>query len=255
MRCRYTMVTDIGVVKETNQDSLCVLKASSPLGEIVLAIVADGMGGLASGELASKTVIERFAQWFEQELPQMLPQLETFAAVRASWTNLIKEQNEKIGQFAARQNSKMGTTVTAILLVGSRYIGVHVGDCRMYEIVDTVRKCTTDQTVVERDLTRGLITKEQAAVDRRRNVLLQCVGASKMVLPSFWESEVQPRMTLMLCCDGFWHNVTEQELLHAFSPATLADEGVMQQNATQLVELMKERGERDNISVVLLKTE
>ena len=90
MHYRVTADTDIGTVKATNQDSICVFHADSVRGEIVMAIVCDGMGGLAKGELASATVIRAFEKWFHDELKHELYQLD-MRVIANKWELLLKE--------------------------------------------------------------------------------------------------------------------------------------------------------------------
>ena len=246
-----TAVTDIGIVKKTNQDSACIKIAKTPQqGEIAMAIICDGMGGLAKGELASKTVIERFANWFEKELPKRLKSF-TWEALKAEWTKMIKEQNFKILEYGKSEGINLGTTFSAILIIGDKYMIAHVGDSRIYRIKDTIEQLTEDQTFIARELKKGTMTPEQAAVDKRSNMLLQCVGASKEVEPAFYFGNISPSTMFMLCSDGFRHVLSNEELLANFQPNITPEQ--MQQNSEQLVQTVKSRNERDNITVALLK--
>ena len=98
------------------------------------------------------------------------------------------------------------------------------------------------------------MTPEEAAVDSRRNVLLQCVGASDDVYPDMFFGDVQPNATYMLCSDGFRHEITPDEIFAKFQPGVLLNDSIMNQNTLELIELNKQRSERDNISVVLVRT-
>lgn len=246
-----TAVTDIGIVKQTNQDSACVKVAETPeSGPVAMVVLCDGMGGLAKGELASKTVIERFANWFDRELPQRLKGF-NWEAVKAEWNKIIKEQNFHISEYGKAEGINLGTTISAILIVGGKYMISHVGDSRVYRIKDNIEQLTEDQTFIARELKRGTMTPEQAAVDRRRNMLLQCVGASKEVEPAFYFGDVVPGTMFMLCSDGFRHVLTNEELYMNFIPNITNEQ--MQKNSEQLIETVKSRNERDNITVALLK--
>lgn len=177
-----TADTDIGISKEINQDSILVKHADSEMGEIVLAVVCDGMGGLSKGELASATVIREFSDWFEQELPYELEDFD-LQVMGGKWSLMIKEVNGKLLEYGRNIGVSIGTTVTGMLIINNQYLIGHVGDTRVYHISSKLRQLTVDQTFVEREVSRGVLTLEQAKTDRRRNMLLQCVGASEKVEP------------------------------------------------------------------------
>lgn len=245
--------SDIGIKKATNQDSLCIKVADTSLGKVVLAVICDGMGGLAKGEVASASVINAFSEWFEQELPLQLGDGDR-DEIRYRWDRIIKEQNQRIAEYGRRIGIQLGTTVTALLIIDSTFMLIgHVGDSRVYRLDQKLEILTEDQTVVGREVRRGTLTPEQAKLDPRRNVLLQCIGASKLVEPQFMAGTPKRGEVYMLCSDGFRHMLSEAEIYHAFSPASLRDEAIMEQKAKELVELNKQRQETDNITVVLVK--
>jgi PPM family protein phosphatase len=245
--------TDIGIQKSTNQDSLCVKVAETSVGKVVLAVICDGMGGLAKGEVASASVIHAFSDWFEKELPTQLSK-DNWSDIQYQWNRIIQEQNELIGAHGRKIRSNLGTTLTAMLLIDSKFMLVgHVGDSRVYRLDSELRQLTEDQTVVARDIRQGRITPEQAKTDPRRNVLLQCIGASKSVEPEFFEGRANVGEVYILCSDGFRHEVSEEEIYCTFAPDNLHNENEMEDKAKQMVDLVKERQETDNISVIIVK--
>ncbi|OCA87668.1 PrpC [Bacillus sp. FJAT-27225] len=245
--------TDVGIKKATNQDSLCIKVAETPLGKVVLAVICDGMGGLSKGELASASVIKAFAAWFDEELPAQLA-VRDWDDIRYRWERIIKEQNHRIGEYGRRERIQLGTTVTALLLIDSQFMMIgHVGDSRVYRIHENLNILTEDQTVVGREVRSGRMTPEQARKDPRRNVLLQCIGASRLVEPQFVFGRPVPGEVYLLCSDGFRHTVSEDEIFRAFVPHELQEEAVLMQRAIGMVELNKQRQETDNISVLLVK--
>ncbi|RHW42729.1 serine/threonine-protein phosphatase [Neobacillus notoginsengisoli] len=246
-------VTDIGIRKAANEDSLLVKIADTSRGKVVLAIIADGMGGLSKGELASASVIRAFSAWFDHELPDQLAAGD-WDELQYRWERMIKEQNHRIAEYGRSERIQLGTTLTALLLIGDQFrLIVHVGDSRVYRIHEGIEILTDDQTVVGRDVKRGLLTPEQARIDPRRNVLLQCIGASRLVEPDYIYGRPLPGEVYVLCSDGFRHMVSDEEIFSAFRPVELADESVMEQRARAMVELNKQRQETDNISVLLVK--
>lgn len=253
MRYIATADTDIGIVKTSNQDSVLIKHASSDIGEVLMAIVCDGMGGLAKGELASATVIRAFAKWFDEELPFELNNV-NLQVIGGKWVHMLKGLNVHIGAYGQKLGVNLGTTFSGILLVNDQYVIAHVGDSRIYQIGASLRQMTTDQTFIAREISRGTMTVEQARTDKRRNLLLQCVGASKVVEPEVRYGNAE-RGVYMLCSDGFRHEITPEEMYNALKPGNFSNANEMHAYATQLIGLVKSRQERDNISVVLIKAE
>ncbi len=254
MRFIATADTDIGISKSTNQDSLLIRSAVYEKGNILMAIVCDGMGGLAKGELASATVIREFDKWFDEELKFELEDID-FAVIGGKWANLLKDLNFKIIEYAKNYGvSSMGTTFSGILFINDKYVIVHVGDSRIYHIGNSVKQMTLDQTFVAREIRRGTMTAEQAKTDKRRNLLLQCVGASDVVEPQVAIGTAEPGAYL-LCSDGFRHEISEQEIFGSLNPVNLMNKDAMHANTRYLIDLNKRRNEKDNISAILIKAD
>ena len=238
--------TDVGIVKSTNQDSVCLKIANfDGKGQVAMAVICDGMGGLAKGELASATVIRRFSDWFEKELPKLIDSY-TKEKISGEWTRIIREQNQRI--------LNLGTTLSVILFIEGSYTIAHVGDSRIYEISDSVKQLTEDQTFINREIKTGRMTPQEAAVHPKRNMLLQCVGASREVAPDVLYGTVAPNTVFMLCSDGFRHVLTDAEIFENFNPSNINSKETMKQNSDYLIDVVKKRNERDNITVALLKS-
>lgn len=246
--------TDIGLTKSTNQDSYNVRVFSTKQGKVVLAVLCDGMGGLSKGEVASASLVNAFCKWADNRLPILCENEITDADIRSDWVGIATEYNEKIGAYGASCGISMGTTVTAMLLTEKRYYIMNVGDTRAYEIADAITVLTKDQTVVAREVELGNITLEEAEHDSRRSVLLQCVGASDEVYPDMFFGNTKLNAVYMLCSDGFRHEITEGEIYQYLNPNVMFDADGMKQNMDALIDLNKQRQERDNISVVSIRT-
>ncbi|HBM98601.1 MAG TPA: serine/threonine-protein phosphatase [Ruminococcus sp.] len=255
MNYLFSLHSDVGIKKDTNQDSLCIKQAQTDKGNLLLAIVCDGMGGLEKGELASATLIKTFSEWFENELPYLLAKDNSYGEIRYRWDRIIKEQNQIIGEYGREHHIALGTTISVLLILeDGKYLIGHVGDSRVYKITDeSIEVVTFDQTVAANEVRRGRLTQEQAERDSRRNVLLQCIGASKTVEPDFITGYVNANECYMLCSDGFRHVITADEIREAFAPSNNLDETQIHKNIVKLVELNKEREEMDNISAILIK--
>lgn len=256
MHYKIAVQTDVGIKKETNQDSCCVKEAVTDRGAILMTAICDGMGGLAKGEVASATLIKTLSVWFEAELPALLATKNPLEEVQYCWNRMIKEQNRTIAAYGKSLKLQLGSTITAMLILeNGEYLIAHVGDSRAYSITNTsVRLLTEDQTLVEKEVKQGKLTLEQAEADPRRNVLLQCVGASRVVEPAFYSGTVHADTCYMLCSDGFRHVITDEEIRKAFAPENNETEAQMNAHIVELIELNKFRHENDNITSLLIKT-
>lgn len=246
--------TDVGIKKNTNQDSLSVKVINTPQGRMTFAVLCDGMGGLDKGEVASASVIRAFDNWVRNDLPTICNAPIEDSILRTQWDKILTDQNNVIKTYGARQGVKLGTTAVVMLITQTRYYIMNVGDSRAYELTHNIKQLTTDQTFVAREVALGNMTEEQARVDERRNVLLQCVGASDEVYPDMFFGDVQSNAVYMLCSDGFRHEISPQEIYEKLQPGMLFDDNTMHNRTAELIELDKQRNEQDNISVVLIRT-
>lgn len=121
---------------------------------------------------------------------------------------------KQLAAYGAHCGTELGTTFTGILFVGEEYVCAHVGDSRLYYIGGDIKQLTTDQTFIAREISSGRMTEEEAKTDKRRNVLLQCVGASKEIEPQVLRGRTEKGVH-MLCSDGFRHVITEEEMLES----------------------------------------
>ena len=246
--------SDVGIRKNTNQDSVLLQTAHTSIGNIAFVCVCDGMGGLAKGELASATLINEFAKWFQQGLPEMLAEGFNQTVLFAQWKNIIITQGKKIEDYGKYHGFNLGTTCVALLIFQNKYYVVNVGDSRAYHINNFFTQITKDQTYVQREIDMGRMTPEQARKAPQRNVLLQCVGASEFIEPDFYSGDIADGDVVMVCSDGFRHIITPEEMYQYLNPNALYNEQNMLENIVYLTDLNKYRREEDNISVAVIKT-
>lgn len=246
--------SDIGRVKKINQDSYCVKSATTAIGNLVMAVVCDGMGGLEQGEVASTSVVMAFQKWFETRLPKLISHFQ-IEQVKNDWTDLVEHQNKKLLRYGEEQNIKLGTTLTAILLVDEyMLLSCHVGDSRLYRITQEAEVLTEDHTWIAREIKQRRITEEEAKNHPNRNMLLQCIGVLEHVVPDYSVRRIYPEEVYMLCTDGFRHNITKEELQCLLAPEHLTGEKEIQQRLLKLIDMNKYRGEKDNITAIVVKT-
>jgi len=245
--------TDAGLVKKNNQDSLMAKELSIDGEKVTLAVLCDGVGGLSKGEIASATVVHAFDRWFMERFPSIFHAENRYDLICADWARLLNTYNQKIRDYGSANGITLGTTVTAALMMLDRYYVVNVGDSRTYLIDDALYQITKDQTIVNYELEKGMITPEQAEKDTRNNILLQCVGASEQLVPDFFSGELRADTAFLLCSDGFRHVITEAEIYERFRPSELVDAEVIRARQLELIEINKSRMEKDNISVIVIK--
>lgn len=253
MNFKIAAHTDIGIKKKTNQDSVLVKVAQTDYGKVCFAAVCDGMGGLAKGELASATLIRHLSMWFEKDFPDLLYKGLSMEALEKSWNDLVYSVNQRIRSYGHAAHIDMGTTMVILLIVDHVYYIANVGDSRVYLLREELKQLTKDQTFIQREMDEGRMTWEEARKDSRRNVLLQCVGASDTIVPDFYSGDILPGTIFLLCSDGFRHVVTPEELYQYLSPYRLFNEETMHEGIEYLAELDKYRQEVDNISAVLIR--
>lgn len=246
--------SDIGIRKETNQDSLLLMHAVPPQGgEIVLAVLCDGVGGLKMGERISAEVVKAFKDWFRSQIMELCSLQIPMTALFNDWEHLIQSLHEELKQASEAAGFQSGTTVEALLLLNGKYYICHVGDCRTYAITDTITQLTEDQTLVQKELNEGRLTPGQARKDPRQSVLLQCVGAGSEVRPDYLYGDIEPRQMFLVCCDGFRRRITDSEIqkLCRYS----FREKKLQHALEEATELCKSRRETDNITGILISTQ
>lgn len=247
--------TDVGTVKTNNQD--CVyfkLLTLSSGKKYALGAIFDGMGGLQKGEIASKACLQAVDKWFTGDFARLVVS-SGFVEEKVAplLCEVFKQVNIKISVFGERQGVRLGTTATVLLISEDRYLICHIGDCRVYEIDNAVKLLTKDQTVAQRDLDAGLLTQEQAASSQQNSVLLQCIGASPSIAPEVVSGGITGEKMFVLCCDGLHRNVSDNNILDYLAPSKLNDKNNIKQSCRKLIELAKQNGSRDNVSVLAIK--
>ena len=166
----------------------------------------------------------------------------------------MSEWNGRILNYGRKKQAKLGSTIIAVLMFQNQYYILNVGDCRIYEIQESARQLTEDQTLVQKEVKAGRMTEKEAEIDSRRNVLLECVGAIPIVHPDMYTGRLKKDAVYLVCSDGFRHVVTKQELAEAFAPERMRAVGEMRENIYRMIELNKQRRETDNISAIIIRT-
>ena len=238
---KYVSETDIGLVREENQD---IVRVEEYYGNI-LAVVCDGMGGERSGQDASRIAIDEVFSRFSSGFS---PELDTIS-VRQLMTASISAANS-IVYTTARMNYRsfgMGTTCVAVY-VDDKYIYVaNVGDSRAYYMDSSgLHQITTDHTFVNMLLMQGKIGPEEDHTHPKRNMLTKAVGVERVVIPDFFRMKREKNFTILLCSDGLSGYCSDSEIYDVMSKTPL------EEMSKALIDLAKSKGGRDNITLAVI---
>ena len=254
--------SETGRVREANEDAFVVADLSEevrmekngvlrfpsgPRGS--LFAVADGMGGAAAGEMASRLGIRtlyREVQEFARELQE--PSTEELEQILIDAVGTANRRIFDLGQ-SDRNLAGMGTTLTGVLEVGGRLVVGQIGDSRAYLLrEDRLRQLTRDQSLVAQEVINGTITEEEAQRHPQRNILLQALGVKKTVELALNGASVYPGDVILLCSDGLHAQISGGEIWEV-----IVESASPEAACRELVALANARGGPDNITAVLIQ--
>jgi len=251
---RSSARTSTGQVRENNEDNIHLWTWE----DFVLAIVADGMGGAAAGEEASRMAVEAIEAGLVSKKEQSAEttwQKMPDDVIAQKLRDAIRTGNLSIMERASSDPELrgMGTTITLAFVRGDHAIIAHVGDSRAYLVGgwdQTISQITADHSFVEALVAAGHITQEQADVHPMRNVLYRALGQSEDVDIDLYHTHLDRGDRLILCSDGLTRHVKPSEIcdLAVFND----DPDIASQ---KLIDLANARGGEDNVSVIIIKVE
>ena len=239
-------LSDVGLVRENNEDYYCYAEpegAEEFAKRGRLAIIADGMGGYEGGQFASRIAVDTVREIYLKDLEAdpLDALLEGFRLAHQRILAKARESEELEG---------MGTTCTALIILGTNLLFAHVGDSRLYLLRGpNIFQLTRDHSYVNKMVEAGMLTPEEAEHHPQKNVLMMALGASKEIRADCPADPLplQPGDTLLMCTDGLSGLVSNEEMQQAVNGNAL-DKG-----CKDLIELAKSRGGHDNITVQLLR--
>lgn len=250
------MHSDIGICRQVNQDACCVRMMKIGAYSLILAAVCDGVGGLQEGDYASRSTIQALNNWFDYTVSRIVQGRETdhlMEYLQGEIEQCIQKQNHLICEYAQDKGIKTGTTLTLLVILNQRYITAQIGDSRAYRIRRELCQLTEDQSVVAQEVKSGRLSRREAKHDKRRNMILQCVGMSQDLQIAYKSGSVEREDVFFLCSDGFVHELEDCEIMELLKPELLVDQPSIKKCLINAVSLVKVRGEKDNITVVLIK--
>ncbi|SDA20999.1 protein phosphatase [Ruminococcus sp. YE71] len=234
--------SDMGKERHENQDKIC---AGFITENAALAVVCDGMGGAASGsvasELAASEIYRRVTEGFNENMkPSSIENL-LKTAVSAANTIVYNKSREDI------EKNGMGTTCVAALVVGKRAHIINIGDSRAYLMNDQgVTQITEDHTYVQVLYKHGEITYEEMINHRMKNIITRAIGVDSTVEPDYFELEETGNFAVFLCTDGLYNYCHPQVIYESMFNKNL-DKGV-----SDLIDYSNACGGKDNISAAVI---
>ncbi|MBQ1171860.1 MAG: serine/threonine-protein phosphatase [Lachnospiraceae bacterium] len=229
-------------LRPNNQDALLVRSTKLSQGELVMAVVCDGMGGEECGEQASYECLQFLDCWFDRELLPVFMNVsykfyEKRNIIRTKGNSAFYQINRKLFHMMRKHMGRMGTTVSMLILYGKYYYLFHMGDSRIYFVRSVFGKTqfiqkTTDHAVKHR--------------------LQRCLGLNKDYMPDF-NYGITTCKNFVLCSDGF-SNLFDSDIWSVcLDTKSMTDSGRINRRLKELAEDNMRRGETDNISAVWMK--
>ena len=234
-------MTDVGIRRESNQDYMYT--SETAVGNLPnLFLLADGMGGHAAGDYASRFTVEKVAELVgESALTEPVAILKQ--AISQANALLLAEAEKDVN----RQG--MGTTLVTATIVDNRMYVSNVGDSRLYLVsADKMIQVTRDHSLVEEMVRLGEMDKEDAKDHPDKNIITRAVGVLPEVSADFFEVELEPGDIILMCSDGLTNMVRDEEIRQII----LGQRDIVEK-AEKLVETANSNGGRDNITVVLIE--
>ena len=256
--------TSSGVIRSTNEDAVVVLQSSEVRLEqredFAVVVLADGMGGMVSGELAAAMTTRSIRDFFLRQLAASnhdsstaIPGTVTSIASRREEVIVesIKAANRTVFEASLKDENHrgMGCTVEVLVIDGSHVTIGHVGDGRCYHCRhEKLTQLTADQTFVGQLVLLGQLTKEEAITHPRRSELQQAVGCRMDVYPDVYSTSLEMGDQLLVCSDGLTNQLTEQDIIDVLQSASSAERA-----ARRLINRTIVKGAIDNVSAVVVR--
>jgi protein phosphatase len=258
IRYSFYASSHTGKVKQINEDSLfsseVKIFSKGNLIHFGMAAVADGMGGLSMGELASSMVLTsmntfmhaRIAEYTQEEFFDRKKIIEDIKTA-------MQNANERLFQLGLEKGTSMGSTLTFLFLSGNEAYMGHVGDSRGYifnHSENSIKKITRDHSLVGRLVEMEHITDKEAKNHPRRNEIYRMMGLKEKISIEISCRKMSPNESILLMSDGLWEAVDDDDI-----QKELQNNEDTQKALDRLVELANENGGHDNISIMLIKPE
>ncbi|TBL80251.1 PP2C family protein-serine/threonine phosphatase [Paenibacillus thalictri] len=252
---QYGTFTHSGWYQADNEDRSLLRIGTSEQGDpYAVAIIADGMGGYGSGAEASELALTMTKEWMDHVLPIVFAKENPLDELDHILGLLFHRINEHLVQTGVNNESKLGTTLSILILYKEVYLLHHTGDCRIYYRKQTgrIQQLTEDQTWVAEQVRLKKLSPLQAVKHPNRSVLLHCLGINPQLSVFRKKGYYDPYSLFMLCSDGLYTRFREDELDRLL---LIVGRGQLDlpDICSELVNQALSRGANDNLTVMLLR--
>ena len=231
--------TDKGRKRNNNQDSIFI--SDTPVGPLPnLYIVADGMGGHAAGDFASRYAISVVIDFVRKSTVVNPISLLRRALVYAS-NELFKEADKD------KDKMGMGTTMVAAVVMDKKLYVANIGDSRLYQINDDIKQITMDHSLVEELIRSGQLERNKGRNHPEKNIITRAMGSRDEAMPDFFEINISEGDKILLCSDGLSNMVEDDEIKDIIQDNSSLDDAV-----SSLISRANYYGGNDNISVIIV---
>lgn len=234
--------TDVGLRRHENQDTFAI----ETVGESLIAVVCDGMGGVEGGQVASSLAVETFMR----EIRALLREDMTAQQLRELSSYCVAQANRAVHQRSVDDPAchGMGTTLVSAVVTARAAVVCNIGDSRAYLIRGGgIARITHDHSVVQTLVESGNITPEEARTHPNRNLITRALGPEEHIECDVYDVTLGADERLLLCSDGLVVTATDEEMYEAVGRGDTPEESL-----EHLLELSKQRGAPDNVTAVLL---
>lgn len=212
MAYKIGVISSVGNIREKNEDSVLVRYRKTKKNELLLAVVADGMGGLAHGERASRCVTDSLNEWWRTQSDLENRELSGICDELGFLTEKI---HHRIRQEALQCNAAMGTTLSLLFLRNHHYFVQQAGDSRIYLIhKKKIVQLTEDQTWCREQVRAGKMEASEVENHPKRHVLSNALGAKDEFFLETFQGTVTKKERILLCTDGYYAYLDNKELLN-----------------------------------------
>ncbi len=242
--------TDPGRRRKDNEDNFLAVTGTwqhnGQLQPFGLFVIADGMGGHANGQDASRIAVETIYQHLAEAMPRQDAPDEALGSLLQ---DAIQRANQMIYQQNQKDHADMGCTMTAALVTGNEAHICNVGDSRTYLLNpnDHLQRVTTDHSIVESLVAAGVIQKDDVYTHPKRNQIYRSLGEKESAEIDVFRQHLTPGDKLLLCCDGLWEMVRDPDIEQVLRQDDL------RQATNTLVDMANENGGVDNITAIVVK--
>jgi serine/threonine protein phosphatase PrpC len=237
----------------------------------IMAILADGMGGLQAGDLASEIALESIKEWWNDRVIHIIYEKNIFEIIENELRDKFNEINQSLLNLYKKNGIELGTTLSVLFMYKGKYVIQHVGDSRIYRICSFVQdnsedhfeqniksrhmmtQLTEDHSWVGMQMKNGYFSAEEARIHPKRNVLLQCIGVNKLLFPFSQVGYYEMDDLFLLCSDGFHSMFSDKKIVELITTSMNYEDLNLNTLSDHLVDIAIEAGATDNISLAIIR--